>query len=303
MKLKRCPNMHYYDEDKYARCPHCGAGTAKPEELAPAPAPRPAPIPAPAPEPAQSETWRCSCGNVNSGKFCVECGQPKPSAEAAPEPPKPAAANADEWTCGCGNLNKGNFCFRCGARRPAAEPEPVKQEEPIQELRPESIPAPEPEPENDKSLTSVINEVSFTGNIQEVKEKAADNDDEGVTQIIFDELADELVLGWLVAANTEIKGKVFTVTDTNVTIGRSDPEHPVSIDLHGDRAISRGAQAVMIYDPLNKKFFIQSAGGKTPVYVNRQMLLAPSELSAYDKILLGATELVFVPLCNEKFSW
>ena len=288
MKLKRCPNMHYYDEDKYAQCPHCAA--ARPAEPAPVPKPAPQPVKEPfkepAGEPAPDGTWRCSCGAVNSGKFCVQCGTRKPSEEEAAAPEKPAAVSLGKWVCSCGNENEGNFCNRCGSPRPAPE-----TAEPL------------PEDEAERSLTSVISEVSFTGNIEDAKEKAAADDDEGVTQIIFDELADELVLGWLVAANTEIKGKVFTVAETSATVGRSDPEHPVSIDLHGDRAVSRGAQAAIVYDPLNKKFFIQSTGGKTPVYVNRQMLLAPAERSAYDVILLGTTELVFVPLCSEKFSW
>ena len=50
-------------------------------------------------------SWTCSCGVVNTGKFCSECGQPKPL---------PA-----EWTCSCGAVNKGKFCSECGNPRPA----------------------------------------------------------------------------------------------------------------------------------------------------------------------------------------
>ena len=56
--------------------------------------------------PAQ-EGWKCGCGAVNSGKFCAECGSPKPQ---------------QGWTCGCGAVNKGKFCSECGARKPAAAP-------------------------------------------------------------------------------------------------------------------------------------------------------------------------------------
>ena len=52
--------------------------------------------------------WKCSCGAVgNTGKFCVECGMPKP---------------ADGWKCSCGALNKGKFCSECGKKKPAGEP-------------------------------------------------------------------------------------------------------------------------------------------------------------------------------------
>ena len=49
------------------------------------------------------ETWTCSCGSVNTGKFCPECGSKKPEGP---------------WTCGCGAVNTGKFCSECGKPRP-----------------------------------------------------------------------------------------------------------------------------------------------------------------------------------------
>ncbi len=73
------------------------------QNVQPAPAPQPQPQPAqPAPAPAAG-SWTCSCGNVNTGKFCSNCGQPNPNGE---------------WTCSCGNVNKGKFCSNCGQPRP-----------------------------------------------------------------------------------------------------------------------------------------------------------------------------------------
>ena len=53
--------------------------------------------------PMQPASWTCACGNVNTGKFCSECGTPKP---------------LEEWTCSCGSINKGKFCSECGKPRP-----------------------------------------------------------------------------------------------------------------------------------------------------------------------------------------
>lgn len=53
--------------------------------------------------------WTCSCGKAdNRGKFCVECGSPKP-AEAG-------------WTCSCGQVNQGKFCCNCGKKKPEGAP-------------------------------------------------------------------------------------------------------------------------------------------------------------------------------------
>ena len=62
---------------------------------------------APAAPAAGANTWKCSCGAVNTGKFCMECGASKP---------------ADGWVCSCGAINKGKFCSECGAKKPASEP-------------------------------------------------------------------------------------------------------------------------------------------------------------------------------------
>ncbi len=77
----------------------------------PAPtAPTPTSPVSPASEtPAGNDSWTCSCGAVNQGKFCQECGTPKPESKAG-------------WTCSCGAINQGKFCPECGAKKPADAP-------------------------------------------------------------------------------------------------------------------------------------------------------------------------------------
>lgn len=63
------------------------------------------------PKPAPSGSWKCECGSVNTGKFCADCGKPKP-----------VNFGADGWTCSCGAVNKGKFCAECGKPKPAGAP-------------------------------------------------------------------------------------------------------------------------------------------------------------------------------------
>jgi len=53
-----------------------------------------------------ADRWTCACGQVNTGKFCDECGGKKPE-------------NAGGWTCVCGTANTGKFCSECGKVRPS----------------------------------------------------------------------------------------------------------------------------------------------------------------------------------------
>ena len=55
-----------------------------------------------------ADSWTCACGATATGKFCAECGSPKPA--------------SDGWTCACGAVNKGRFCSECGAKKPDGAP-------------------------------------------------------------------------------------------------------------------------------------------------------------------------------------
>lgn len=69
-----------------------------------------APSAAPAAAPSTAGSWKCTnCGSTATGKFCPECGTPKP-------------ADAAGWTCSCGAVNKGKFCSNCGAKKPEGAP-------------------------------------------------------------------------------------------------------------------------------------------------------------------------------------
>ena len=53
--------------------------------------------------------WKCACGTMATGKFCPECGSPKPADNG--------------WTCSCGAVNKGKFCPEWGSKKPAGVPQ------------------------------------------------------------------------------------------------------------------------------------------------------------------------------------
>ena len=52
-----------------------------------------------------ADSWTCQCGATSTGKFCPECGNPRPVENSG-------------WTCSCGTVNNGKFCQNCGAKKP-----------------------------------------------------------------------------------------------------------------------------------------------------------------------------------------
>ena len=65
---------------------------------------------------------QCGAELKPGAKFCENCGAkvsvPQPAAQPAPAP---ASAPAG-WTCSCGAVNQGKFCSECGAKKPEGAP-------------------------------------------------------------------------------------------------------------------------------------------------------------------------------------
>ena len=57
----------------------------------------------------QQEAGPASAGQQPPANSVPECGSPKP-------------AEPQGWTCSCGAVNKGKFCSECGAKKPEGAP-------------------------------------------------------------------------------------------------------------------------------------------------------------------------------------
>jgi len=75
-------------------------------------------------QPSPPEGWICGCGHTNTGKFCAECGKPRPE--------------SGQWICECSHVNKGKFCAECGKQR--QETKPYRCNRCGHQLDPEALP-------------------------------------------------------------------------------------------------------------------------------------------------------------------
>ncbi len=77
----------------------------------------------------------------------------------------------------------------------------------------------------------------------------------------------------------------------------------MDVVLAADKTVSRQRHAVVLYEPHSRTFFAQAGESRELFYLNEKVVLKNEQLSAYDTLLIGTTKLVFFPLCGSEFSW
>lgn len=108
------------------------------------------------------------------------------------------------------------------------------------------------------------------------------------------------VTGWLVCVKGPSKGTDYRVRSQYNYVGRA--KH-MDICISGDEYISAEKAAIIAYDEMEKKFFIAPGMGHNLIRLNDKMVMGSELLHPYDKITIGKTTLLFVPLCGDQFDW
>ncbi len=106
--------------------------------------------------------------------------------------------------------------------------------------------------------------------------------------------------GWLVCTRGPHMFQEFRLKEINSSIGRQK-ESDISLEM--DPRVSRKKHAVIFFEKDTKNFQIGQGESQETIYVNGVMLLGTTFLRPYDRITVGSSELLFMPLCSEKFMW
>lgn len=107
-------------------------------------------------------------------------------------------------------------------------------------------------------------------------------------------------VGWLVCIKGPCKGDDFRLHAGWNYIGRGH-ENEVNIP---DPKVDRANMAKIAYDNRGKIFVIAPGENtRNLTYWAGKPLLTPAQINAYDVISVGDTDLLFVPLCGEHFTW
>lgn len=110
------------------------------------------------------------------------------------------------------------------------------------------------------------------------------------------------VVGWLVVVGGPGIGNYRPIFEGNNALGRS-AQNRIPIDF-GDEAISSDEQAYIRYDSSDRSFlFVPNLAKTNVVSVNNLKPTGAVALSHMDVIVMGRTQLVFVPFCGAEFDW
>ena len=110
------------------------------------------------------------------------------------------------------------------------------------------------------------------------------------------------VVGWVVVVGGPGIGNFRPVFEGNNSVGRGT-QNRIAIDF-GDEAISSEEQAYIRYDSSDRSFlFVPNLAKTNVVSVNNKKPTGAVELNQMDVIVMGRTQLVFVPFCGSDFDW
>ncbi len=126
------------------------------------------------------------------------------------------------------------------------------------------------------------------------------DDDNKTVGFFSSAIGKEPVVGWLVCIKGEHFGEDFRLKSGRNFIGRSSN---MDVCVTKDNTVSRERHAIVVYEPKGNLFLMQPGDSKELCYLNDSVVLSPQPLKSHDKLLLGKTELMFVPCCVDSFVW
>lgn len=275
MNLCRCEKGHFYDREKYSVCPHCAGGSAVDDKRTESF--------------ADDDVLTEERSMVPSGEGIGMGGPLTDRMDAVPPVAPPPIAP------------------------PIAPPIMGQGSMPIPEMAADQVTIPI------DGLTDAIDG-------QAVSDEVDDSDDHtiGFYDDIFSQAAAGVssdngkhvsktdarahktnvvstpCVGWLVALGGEHIGVSFSLKVGKNFIGRGTN---MDVALTDEKSVSRERHAIVIYEPRESIFLVQPGESSNLTYRNNKVVLMPIQLEAYDTITVGDVNLLFMPLCGERFNW
>ena len=310
MNVIRCENGHYYDSDKYAVCPHCGAKaevtgekqkTEKPEKKPGLFSKKPLPeiVISPVPDGTIGKTFGLfGDEKIGQGSGAAGNGVPVQQQETPP-------VINDVGGFG-GKIPYGVVDDSFWGKTPNGDPYGQSDPADINVINEDH--RSEKEPPADVPPVSNGNEDQKDDLAKEIKRVSPDNSGKtigffhaaGTAKAEEQERVTDPVVGWLVCIKGSRFGDAFSIFSGRNSVGRSENNRIV---ISGENTVSRERHAWITYEPKKRQFYVQPGEGTGLTYLNGDNIMESHHLSAKDVLEFGDGKYMFVPLCGDDFSW
>jgi hypothetical protein len=130
--------------------------------------------------------------------------------------------------------------------------------------------------------------------------KPRPGDDGKTVSLIHKKAGIDPVVGWLVCVEGADRGRDYRIRSEKNFVGRAES---MDVAIRGDETVSRENHAIVSFNPKARQFKLHPGDSRGLVYLNGEEVDHPSPLKAGDHIELGQTKLLFVPLCDDTFTW
>lgn len=284
MAVIRCPRGHYYDEQRFSRCPHCGVSTGGGEAGAgTAGTPK-----------AESEKKRGLLGWLDREKTVALSREKAAALEQAQRAgahgkSKEAGTAAAPGKNGAAQGQKGG-----GAGSGASQGQKASVAG--------SFAGAGADDEKTVALASTeggIGSGTLDSNTVALEALVGEDDDQRTIGFFSGAKGNDYVTGWLVCLEGPEKGRDYRLHHGFNRIGRS---FEMDVQVIDDPAVTREGHCAVVYDDRQNQFSVVPTSGAL-TYYNGQLLTGPERLKSGDEIGLGNSRFEFVPFCREGRVW
>ncbi len=283
MNLCRCEKGHFYDREKYSVCPHCAGGGAVDDK-------RTESFTEDNVLTEERSMMPPSGGGLGMGGPLTDRVEAVPPIAPPPITPPPIV--------------------------PPVAP-PITPPMPIPEMAADQVTVPideltdaidgqavfDGEDDSDDHTIGFYDDIfsqAAAGVSSDSSKSAANPASKPVAHIHTPNVVSTPCVGWLVALGGEHIGASFSLKVGKNFIGRGTN---MDVALTNEKSVSRERHAIVIYEPRESIFLVQPGESSNLTYRNNKVVLMPVQLEAYDTITVGDVNLLFMPLCGERFHW
>ncbi len=309
MNIVKCKNNHFYDRDIYPKCPHCGETVLMGEA-----------------EQDKSETKpkRKLFGKKKEEKSLVRV-------EEHPRNPEEQVPVISSSTSNQDNSKTEAMNFEQFAKPKYDDKSATmdywslstSQSKKVDAEKLENEVPPETDSNRKDDLNRYVDPVSYA-EVPKVEKaeseqslsnaiKKASANSAGKTMSYFSSVISNIseessapqaptdpVVGWLVCVGGKHFGQCFNIATGKNSIGRDETN---KIILPLDNSVSRSKHALITYEPKKRNFYLQPGESSGLTYLNDDYIDESKILRAKDIIELGESKFIFIPLCDESFTW